>query len=90
MAQTHDLGRLFAQRLYYHSDNPPVFTVTRSQEIESPFRAGRCIVVRLPFTKSAVALGVWLATKPERTALLDAMSGRVVQDNEVDDTEDWL
>lgn len=90
MAQTHDLGPLFAQRLYYHSEHPPLAAFTQSQEIEPPFRAGRCLVLRLPFSKSAVAVGVWLRAKTESSALMDAMGARVVRDNAVRDMEEWL
>ena len=90
MAQTHDLGPLFAQRLYYHSAHPPLIALTRSQEIESPFRTGKCLVLRAPLTKRAVAVGVWLTGKSEEDALMDAMGARVVQDNAVGDMEDWL
>lgn len=84
MAHTTDIGAAFVQRLYYHSDNPPLLALTGSQEIEPPYRSGRCLVVRLPFSTRAVAVGLWLRQRSEKDALLNAMSGRVVQDNDVD------
>lgn len=84
MAHTYDLGPTFAQLLYYHSATPPLLAFTRSQEIEPPFRAGRCVVARVPFSNRALAVGVWLRPKQELDALLTAMSARVVEDNDVD------
>lgn len=83
MAHITDIGpRFYAQRLYWHTDNPPLVHVTHTTETEPPFRLGRCLVLRAPFTKVALALGVWVdRAEDEESALLRSMDARVTRDN---------
>jgi hypothetical protein len=89
MAKVHDIGsRLYWQRLYWHSEDPPLIHRTTTQEIEPPYRNGRCLVLRVPFTKVAIVLGAWGSTMRESEALLSAVGGRVTKDNGID-IDDW-
>lgn len=93
MAHITDLGpHLYAQTLWWHTENPPLFHITHTTETEPPYRLGRCAVLRLPFSKRALALGVWVAeAKHEEDALLRSMDARVIRDNGIrlDGTVDW-
>lgn len=88
----NDLGKhLYYQKLYWHTDKPPLFHRTTTTEIEWPFRHGKCLVVRAPFTKTAGAIGVWTGRHNETTALLSAMGARVVNDSGInlEDYDEW-
>lgn len=92
MAKVHDIGsRFYWQRLYWHSEDPPLVHRTTTQEIERPYRHGTSLVVRLPFTKIALVLGKWISERGEVEALLTAMQGRVTKDNGILDheMEEW-
>jgi len=89
MAKAHDLGsHFYFQKLYYHTDNPPLFDTETTQEIEYPYRRGACLVTRVPFTKVALVIGHWREELSEKDALLAAMGGRVTKENNVED-EEW-
>ena len=88
MAKTHDLGsKFYWQRLYYHSENPPLFDTEETQEIEPPFRFGKCVVLRAPGSRIAIVIGHWKDERREVDALLTAMGGRVTEDNGITDEE---
>lgn len=57
MANTRDWGRLYVTRTARLRG--PVLTVGWTAEIEEPFRQGRCLVARIPFTEAGVAVGLW-------------------------------
>lgn len=69
MPQTHDLGRVFVHGLKYPQIDPPLVELGRSQMIEEPFRKGRSISIRLPWTNYALVLGVWGRQQSELDAL---------------------
>jgi hypothetical protein len=91
--KAHDIGeRYYWQRLFWHTDDPPLVHRTTTQEIEHPYRYGTCVVVRMPLTKVALAVGKWRGEKREAEALLSAMQGRVHKTNDADESlamEDW-
>jgi hypothetical protein len=92
MAHVTELGsRLYFQRLYWHSDSPPLLHLTVTQEIEAPFREGRCLVVRIPFTKRALVFGRWVGKRRQLDALLAATGGRITKDNGItaEELEEW-
>jgi len=49
-----------------------------SQETDEPFRAGKCFVIKLPFIKTGVAIGIWRKKLNEQDALLNAIQARVI------------
>lgn len=93
MAHITDLGpHFYAQKLWWHTENPPLAYVTHTTETEPPYRLGKCVVLRLPFTKRALALGAWVGeAEHEEDALLRSMDARVTRSNGVvlDEEVDW-
>lgn len=92
MAHINDLGRFYTQRLYWQKDDPPLIHFDRTVETVHPFRVGKCVVLRKPFSKDAYVFGAWVGkSQDEEAALLDAMGGRVTKDNGIRLTgeEDW-
>ena len=68
MPVTKDAGRFFAHGMTYPSTNFPLVDKGVTQEIEHPFRLGKSLVPRAPFTRRALVLGVWgaSATDPDK------------------------
>jgi hypothetical protein len=62
----------------------PFFEIGWTQEIEEPFRYGKCLVLRLPYGKVGLGIGVWLKQKEENDALLEAIQGREVALDELE------
>lgn len=50
---------LFAHLLEYPSRKVPLMERGWTQETEEPWRKGVSVVLRAPFTRRAVALGIW-------------------------------
>jgi hypothetical protein len=65
-------GPLYGGKLYYyHRRFLPVVEVGHTQETELPFRRGRCLVVRAPFTKPGFYFGVLSKTVEDPHLLTD-------------------
>lgn len=70
---------------YWHRDLLPILEVGHTQETELPFRRGRCLVFRVPFTKTGYYAGIlYGAVSTESVTedaidelLLDALRARV-------------
>ena len=45
---------------YWHKKALPVLEVGTTQEAELPYRKGKCLVFRVPFTHPGYYLGVWV------------------------------
>lgn len=99
MAHITEIGpKFYFQKLYY-LDPPeggrrrhPLASTSFTTETEHPFRMGRCLVLRVPFTRIALACGVWVDhAEDEEEALLTAMQAWVLMDNGIRLTEevDW-
>ena len=71
MPATKDVGRFFAHGLTYPSTNFPLVDRGVTQEIEHPFRLGKSLVLRVPFTRRAVVLGVWGASASDPDKALE-------------------
>jgi hypothetical protein len=55
-------GSIYGGRLqYWHRKTLPILEVGTTQETEYPFRTGKCLVLRIPFTKPGFYLGVWVS-----------------------------
>lgn len=92
MAHITELGPFYAQKLYWHWHKPPLLHVDRTVETDAPYRLGKCLVIRAPFTKAALAVGAWVGkSRHEEDALLTSMGARVTKDNGITLTEgvDW-
>lgn len=54
------LGPLYVGTLqYYHTKLLPIIEIGTTQETEMPYRLGKCLVFRVPFTKPGYYLGVF-------------------------------
>ena len=54
-------GSLYGGRLeYWHRNVLPIVEIGTTQETEYPFRLGKCLVFRVPFTHPGYYLGVWV------------------------------
>lgn len=54
-------GPLYAGSLrYWHKKLLPIFEVGTTQETEHPYRKGKCLVFRAPFTETGYYLGLWV------------------------------
>lgn len=54
-------GPLYVGKLqYWHKKALPVLEVGTTQETEMPYRKGKCLVARIPFTHPGYFLGVWI------------------------------
>lgn len=84
-------GALYVGKLaYYHRKPLPVIEVGKTQEIDFPYRNGKCLVFRVPFTKPGFYIGVLKqsAIDPHRLTdedidqlLMNAMRGRKAWDS---------
>lgn len=80
------LGPLYVGKLrYWHKKALPIFEIGSTQETEYPFRKGKCLVSRVPFTESGYYFGI-LYHNPKidhdddekiDSLIVDAMKGRV-------------
>lgn len=53
-------GPLYVGTLkYYHNNFLPIIEVGHTQETDMPYRKGKCLVFRLPFTKPGFYAGVF-------------------------------
>lgn len=71
MPNTHGVGRFFWHTQRY-PDNARIQLIAETgttQEYDAPFRYGRSVLLRVPFTRLAVALGWWRGHTDEETAL---------------------
>jgi hypothetical protein len=54
-------GPLYGGKLkYWHRNVLPVIEVGTTQETERPYRLGKCLVLRVPFTHPGFYFGLWL------------------------------
>jgi hypothetical protein len=59
-----------------------------SQEIEEPYRHGSCIVLKAPFIKTGIAVGIWRYKNTENQALMAAIKARTL-DIPVEELMEW-
>ena len=84
-----NIGKSYVVKIRYPHRNPlPIFEKGWTHEIDEPFRRGTCVVFRLPFTRTGIAIGVWGATQDETTALTAAIWGRHL-DVPVEELLEW-
>lgn len=66
------LGPLYVGKLkYWHKKALPILEVGTTQEIEVPFRTGKCLVFRVPFTHPGYYVGVFYKSVDEPHLLTD-------------------
>jgi hypothetical protein len=79
MAKVHDIGtHFFWHSMKYPGGQFPLFDRGVTREIDEPFRLGVSKVIRFPFTRKALVLGLWKARLPEGDALREAIGARAL------------
>jgi hypothetical protein len=79
---SNGLDRLFAHAIYLDRLTPPVH-VAPSNEIGRQFRRAETLIVRLPFSRWGVAMGIWgTESRPEAEGLLAAVRPTSAPDEE--------
>jgi hypothetical protein len=76
--KTHDLGNVYTTRVPYLDKESPLLEAGWSAEIEFPYRQGRCLAVRVPFTRRGFALGWWGPEGDEEETLVKAAGVRLL------------
>lgn len=80
--KTHDLWRFFWHSISLQKDSS-IFHMFPSHEMDEPHRWSNSLIVRLPGTTRGIVLGFWRNTgRTEQEALLDALAGRQMKDDE--------
>jgi hypothetical protein len=83
------IGPLYVQVIKYPHRKPlPIVEIGWTYEIDEPYRRGRCLVFRLPFTRPGLALGIWGQELEETEALTAALWGRHL-DVPLDELLEW-
>lgn len=83
MASVKTIRRYFITTRTYPSRRRPWIETGWTQEIEWPYRFGTGIVVRLPYTLTGIMIGQWQERKREEQALLTAVQGFWLEDEDV-------
>ncbi len=66
------LGPLYVGKLnYWHKKLLPIVELGTTQETDTPFRKGRCLVFRVPFTTPGYYVGVLFKTVNDPHLLTD-------------------
>lgn len=77
MPSVQSIGtRIFAHLMAYPPGRYPLVERGHTTEIDWPFRTGRSIVARIPFTRQAISIGTWGTPIPEEDALMQAVGAR--------------
>jgi len=82
--RVHSVGRIYWHPLKYAVKPKELVEKATTQEIEEPYRGGKGLSVRGPFTKNALVVGIWTHRYAESDALTAAIKGRIAQDSEID------
>lgn len=83
MSEIHSVHKIYWQVLKYPFVPPKFLDESETQEIDDPYRHGRGVAIKIPFTKSVLILGKWLSKKGESEALTYAIGGRILSDDEL-------
>lgn len=76
MAKTTDIGPLFFQWIRLNSKAPLLHTAP-VQMTEDPYHSATALIVRPPFLRTGLVLGLWRKSGlDEEEALLNALSGK--------------
>ena len=87
------LGPIYVQKVNYSVKSfLPLVELGWTNETEEPYRIGKCLVFRVPFTKPGFVLGLWVDRLKDVTgeddALIRALEGRILNINS-DEIENW-
>lgn len=84
MARVKTVRRMFLTTRRYPTRRRPWVEFGWTQEIEWPYRFGTGIVVRIPYTLTGLMIGKWQERRREEHALLTAVQGFWMDDNDVE------
>src|SRR5437868_4612960 len=77
MFKVYECGKLYFQLLRMRADGPLV-EFAPTQEIDYPYRIGRCVILRAPYSTRAIAIGRWVGREAdEDAAMLRALQARM-------------
>ena len=82
--QTKDFGTFYWHSLTYPYKPKGLYEKADTQEIDPPFRRGKGLAFRFPFSKKAIVIGKWKKTGyTESEALTYAIKGRGLKKEEI-------
>jgi hypothetical protein len=67
MTFTLPWSKIWLERCRYPSRRERLVQTGNGLEDDYPWRSGRCVILRAPFTVQAVAVGIWTGSQPQRT-----------------------
>lgn len=76
MSQTHDIGNYYWHTMTARTRR--LLQPSETVEIEPPFREGRCLLLRLPWTRLCLVVGRWTGAQHEEDALMQALGARAI------------
>lgn len=87
-------GPLYVGKLrYWHKKALPVLEIGSTQETELPFRIGKCLVLRIPFTTPGYYFGVFYKRaniNVDDEVAVDALLSDAIRGHKAWDPEDGL
>ena len=84
MANPRDIGPFYWHTLVYPVKPKELWEKAETQEIDTPFRGGVGVSIRLPLTRLALVVGKWTSRFEESQALTNAIRGRALPEEEID------
>ena len=88
------LGPLYGGKLrYWHRKALPIVEVGSTTETEIPYRLGKCLVFRLPFTYPGFYIGLWTKhtnIHPDDDDAIDALLSEAMKGRKAWEPEDGL
>jgi len=87
-------GPLYGGTLrYWHKKASPIVEVGSTQETEHPFRKGKCLVLRAPFTETGLYFGLWYynpKVNPDDDLTIDKILAEAMKGRDAWKPEDGL
>lgn len=80
----HTLGYFYVQFGWASTKSYPLISRDTSREMTYPYRVGSCLVLRTPFSRRVVVLGVWTSQQDENTQLLKATGAQFLTLDEIE------
>lgn len=85
--ETHSIGPLFVHGIKLQKKSSLVH-VYPSHEMDEPYRWSNSLILRLPWLRQGLVLGLWRSTsRTEEQAILQALAGRHMTDSEFSQAE---
>jgi len=84
LANPRDIGPFYWHTLVYPVKPKELWEKAETQEIDTPFRGGVGVSIRLPLTRVALVVGKWISQFEESQALTNAIRGRALPEEEID------